>query len=227
MTTKVVGYARVSTREQAEEGVSLMAQQSRITAYSMGKGWSLAKIYTDDATGRNLDRPGLRQLIQDIKGDGVDGVVILKLDRLVRSVRYLGELVDDLFNGLFLCSIEEGFDSNTVGGRMMMHLFGTIGEWESGVISERVKSAVKYRREQGQWVGGNPPYGYRVKDHHLVRHEEEQRIITAIRQSHGAGHLSMGKLAKKYGLSSATVCNLIHRDRRSREWREKTRREKA
>lgn len=221
MGKNAVGYTRVSTSEQAENGVSLAMQKARIVSFCSAKGWHIIHIYSDDgATGKNLERPGLQQLIKDIKGDGVDVVVVLKLDRLVRSVRYLGELIDGFFDGLALASVEESLDSTSASGRMMMNLLGSLAQWEGEIISERTVASLQQKQQQGEWVG-RPGFGYRVQDKHLVEEPEEQRVIRAIRQSYKNGHLSMAKLAKKYGISDATVFKIVHADKRRREWRSK------
>ena len=126
---RAVGYVRVSTEEQAREGLSLAAQESRIKAYCEAKGWELVRVYRDEGySGKDLRRPGIQALIRDLKADGIDVVVVLKLDRLTRSVRDLGALIEDLFGGVALASVEESLDSSTANGRMVINLLGTVAE---------------------------------------------------------------------------------------------------
>ena len=116
---KAIGYVRVSTDEQAREGLSLDLQVARIGAYCEAKGWELLRVYRDAGiSGKDLERPGIQSLLHDLKGNGVDVVVILKLDRLTRSIRDLGLLIDDLFEGVALASVAEGFDSSTAAGEI-------------------------------------------------------------------------------------------------------------
>ena len=79
--TRAAGYIRVSTDEQAEHGVSLPSQKSRIIAYCQSQGWSLYDLYVDDGySGKNLNRPGMSKLIDDAKEHKIDAVVVIKLD---------------------------------------------------------------------------------------------------------------------------------------------------
>lgn len=85
---KAVGYVRVSTEEQAREGVSLDNQRKRIEAFCVAKDWTLGRIYADEGiSGSSLKRDGVQELISDCKRGVFDVVVIYKLDRLTRSVK--------------------------------------------------------------------------------------------------------------------------------------------
>jgi site-specific DNA recombinase len=95
---EAVGYARVSTDEQAREGVSLEAQQSRIRAYAEAKGLALSDILADEGySGKNLKRPALQELLARCERGEVGAVIVLKLDRLTRQTRHLLSMVEDVF----------------------------------------------------------------------------------------------------------------------------------
>ena len=109
-----LGYARVSTDERAREGVSLEAQQSRIRAYCEAKELELTDVLVDDGiSGKTLDRPALRELLQRCERGEVGHVVVVKLDRLTRRTRDLLALVDDLFlaRHIELHSVSESLDT--------------------------------------------------------------------------------------------------------------------
>lgn len=92
---KAVGYIRVSTEEQAREGVSLDNQRKRIEAFCVAKKWTLGRIYADEGvSGSSLKREAVQELISDCKRGIFDVVVIYKLDRLTRSVKDLGTLIE-------------------------------------------------------------------------------------------------------------------------------------
>ena len=119
-TGKALGYARVSTDEQAREGVSLQAQVARIQAYAQAKELELTDVLTDDGiSGKTLERPALRELIQRCERGEVGHVVVVKLDRLTRHTRDLLALVDDLFlaREIELHSVSESLDTSTPHGR--------------------------------------------------------------------------------------------------------------
>lgn len=90
----VIGYVRVSTENQAREGVSLDAQRERIEAYCFAKGWQLVSVEADRGiSAKDLNRPGLQRCVNAIEAHDVEALVIYKLDRLTRSVVDLNALV--------------------------------------------------------------------------------------------------------------------------------------
>jgi len=212
---KAVAYIRVSTEEQAREGVSLDAQETRARAYCEAKGWELVRIYKDEGqSGKSLARPGLQKLLADLKGNGVTVVVVLKLDRLTRSVRDLGTLIEDLFNGVALASVEESLDSTTANGRMMINLLGTVAQWEREIIGERTKSALDHKRGRGEWASGRIPYGWRIgEDGKLEEDPDQQATIQRIKAARRKGR-TFQQLAKTYGISVATAHKICTTDLR-------------
>src|SRR5687767_11661490 len=91
--TRAAGYIRVSTERQATEGLSLPEQERRIRAYADAQGWELVEVYTDAGiSGKRDERPALRRLLGEL--DGIDRLIIPKLDRLGRSNRHLLDVFD-------------------------------------------------------------------------------------------------------------------------------------
>ena len=96
---RAIGYVRVSTEEQAQTGVSLDAQEEKIRAYCIAKEWDLLRVIRDEGfSAKDLNRPGIQEIIEGCKRKEFDVVVILKLVRLTRSVKDLGYLVEDVFH---------------------------------------------------------------------------------------------------------------------------------
>lgn len=211
---KAVGYVRVSTDEQAREGQSLEVQSSRVAAYCEAKGWELLRTYTDEGeSGKSLARPGIQSLIADLKNNGVDVVVIVKLDRLTRSIRDLGSLIDDLFKGVALASVEESLDSSTANGRMVMNLLGSVAQWEREVIGERTKAVLDHKTEKGEHVG-RIPYGFAIGESgKLIEKPEEIQNIRKMKREHHRGR-SIREIAEKYSLGKSTVQKLLTTDLR-------------
>src|SRR5665647_3304744 len=147
---KVIGYARVSTEDQAIEGVSLDAQQSRIEAYCIAKDWELKGVEIDAGlSAKDMKRPGLQSILESVKRREVEAIVIYKLDRLTRSVADLLQLMT-LFNkyNVSLVSMEESLDATTATGRLMINLLAMLSQWERELIGERTTSAMRYLKEQ-------------------------------------------------------------------------------
>ena len=211
---KAVGYVRVSTDEQAKEGLSLDVQEARIRAYCDAKEWEMLRIYRDEGqSGKDLQRPGVQSLIDDLTSNGVDVVVILKLDRLTRSIRDLGTLIDDLFGGVALASVAEGFDSSTAAGEMVMNLLGTVAQWERKVIGERTKAVLDHKADRGEWRG-RIPYGFRIGDDGKLEEDPDQlENIRRMKREHYRGR-SIRDIAAKYGVGKSTVQRLLKTDLR-------------
>jgi len=212
---KAVGYIRVSTEEQVKEGVSLEVQESRIRSYCEAKDWELVKMYHDEGeSGKDLKRRGVQSLLEDLKGNGVDVVVVLKLDRLTRSIRDLGTLIEDLFDGVNLASVEESLDSSTANGRMVVNLLGTVAQWEREIIGERTKAALEYKADQGEWCG-RIPYGFKIDDTgKLVEDAIQIANIVKMKRAHRRGQ-SVRTIAKRFNVSKSTVHKVVTTDLRA------------
>jgi site-specific DNA recombinase len=87
-----IGYVRVSSDDQAEKGVSLDAQETRIAAYAAALGLELGEIVRDaGASAKSLQRPGMVRILAGVQEGRVGRVIALKLDRITRSTRDLAD----------------------------------------------------------------------------------------------------------------------------------------
>jgi site-specific DNA recombinase len=149
---QVVGYTRVSTSEQATDGVSLRVQAEKINAYGVVKDWNILELIQDEGqSAKSLVRPGLQRLLSMVEAGEVNAVIIHKLDRLTRSVADLDKLMK-LFErkGVALVSLQESLDATTANGRLMMNLLASVSQWEREVIGERTKDAMAQLKSEGQ-----------------------------------------------------------------------------
>ena len=197
-------YIRVSTEEQATNGISLAAQAERLSAFCAARDWHVARVYTDDAaSGKTLDRPALERLLSDMKAGQFDTLVILKLDRLTRSVRDLGILLD-LFDHyrVALVSLSESLDASTAAGRLLINLLGSVAQWEREAISERTSLALQHKRSQFR-VYGQVPYGFRRAGDRLLPEDSELAVVRQIFRDRELGH-SLRKIAER--LNTAGIC---------------------
>lgn len=179
---KAALYIRVSTEEQAKEGFSIEAQKNKLIQYCQLHDYEIAGIYIDDGySAKDLNRPEAQRLIEDIKagGKGIEMVVVYKLDRLIRNLRLLLEMLD-LFakRDIAFTSLTENLDTSTASGRMMVHMIGVLAEWERETISERVadvleQKAIQQRKYWCRWI----PLGYDYIDGRYTPNELEAPII--------------------------------------------------
>lgn len=185
---KVIGYVRVSTDEQVSTGISLDVQEEKINAYCRAKDWELVKIVRDPGlSAKNIRRPGLQSILESVPKRngkrGFDGIVVVKLDRLTRSVgdlAYLNKLFET--NKVSLVSIQESVDTSTASGKLFHNIIASLSEWERGVISERTRDALHYKRSKGERAG-EVPFGYQLsEDGKTLRPiQQEQELLNTIR----------------------------------------------
>lgn len=192
----VLGYVRVSTKDQAESGLGIEAQIRKIKAYCELYDLKLADILIDDGySGKTLDRPALKELIQRLENGEAEGVVIAKLDRLTRSVVDMGILLEKVFNKKQLFSVSENVDTRTPSGRLVLNVLISVAQWERETIAERTRDALKAKRKRGEKTGGDIPFGYDEKDGKLIPNEMEQRIIKLIKRLREKGY-GLKKIAR-------------------------------
>lgn len=159
-----VTYQRVSTDEQAREGVSLDMQREACRHLAAAGRYQVAEDICDPGfSAKDLKRPGMRRLLELVQGRQVAGVIIYKLDRLTRNQRDLYDLVE-MFNRLeiALISVSEQIHTGSAQGRMFISLIGVFSQWERETIAERVASGMHHRKAQGGYVGGKVPAGMRA-----------------------------------------------------------------
>jgi DNA invertase Pin-like site-specific DNA recombinase len=161
---KVIGYVRVSTAEQAEHGYSLDAQDVKLRRYCELYDLELARIERDEGeSAGTLNRPALQRALADLRAGRVDALLVVKLDRLTRSIGDLAALLKRYFQKRSLLSVEEKIDTSTAGGRMMLNVLTSVAEWERDVIGERTRAGKQQVRVMGRWVGGEVEYGHALE----------------------------------------------------------------
>jgi DNA invertase Pin-like site-specific DNA recombinase len=189
--TTTVAYLRVSTDKQADTGVSLEAQQAKVEAYATLYDLDLVETIVDAGeSAKSLNRPGLSRALDMLRTGKADALLVVKLDRLTRSVVDLGELVQRYFSaGKALLSVSENIDTRSAAGRLVLNVLASVSQWEREAIGERTREAMRYKAEQGEYTGGKVRYGYRVADDgvRLVAHDGEQAVLRECARLHAAG----------------------------------------
>jgi len=181
--TDILGYARVSTGDQDVAGQTMRLTQA-----------GAIKVFTDVRSGRNMDRPGLSELLAYARHG--DTLAIVRLDRLGRS---LGELLATVTmlkeRGIALLSLEEKIDTSSAAGELIFHVFGSIAHFERRLIAERTKDGIAAARAKGKRPGRQPL--------------DTDRVTAALKLV-SAG-LSPTQAARQLGLGRSTVYREINR----------------
>ena len=204
-TKTAIGYVRVSTQEQATEGVSLDAQRDRIRAYCKLHAIRLIDIKADEGiSGSTLNRQGLQAALEMIRRGRGNTLIVAKLDRLSRSLKDVCTLVEELFRDeryhlLSLCGM---VNTHSAAGRMVLMNLANFSQYEREMTSERTRAAFQYMKAQGVRLGP-APYGYELSQdlddkgrRLLVPLDHEQEVLRQI-ESLRADGLSLRKIAKR------------------------------
>lgn len=192
--TKAIGYIRVSTDKQADHGVSLDAQREKLKAYAMLYDIELVDLVVEQGSAKCLKRDGLQEALGRL-GVDADALLVVKLDRLTRSVADLGRLVETYFQDHALLSVGEQIDTRSAAGRLVLNVLASVSQWEREVIGERTSAAMQHMRSMNKYTGGKVPYGYKLVEGELVEDKAEQCVIMLVAKYKGLG-LSYTKIAR-------------------------------
>ena len=168
---KIAGiYIRVSTEDQAREGFSLPEQEKRLKAMCEYKGYEIYKVYKDAGISAKTGnyRPAFEELKEDIKNKKVNTIVVLKLDRLTRSVYDMENIMKFLDeNNAYLDCANDDINTTNANGRMVARLLTTVSQNEIERTSERTKIGLSGAIKEGN-IPHKAPFGYKRLNKKLV-----------------------------------------------------------
>lgn len=147
---RVIGYLRVSTDRQANEGHGLDAQRDAIQRRADERGWTVQWVEDAGISGGKTERPGLNYALHLLASHQADGLVVSKLDRLARSVLHFADLVEQARKeGWNLVLLDMDLDLSTPHGKLVANILASIAEFERQIISQRTKDALKAAADKG------------------------------------------------------------------------------
>jgi site-specific DNA recombinase len=168
-------YARVSTDEQADRDFSSIdAQLAACRRKAEANGWRIVQEYREEASGKNLRRPGMEGLIATLKRTRIDVVIATRLDRLSRDTvdtEYLINLCRNREAELVL--LQQPLDEATATGRMGRRMNSVFNQFEREMISDRVCFKRGELIRNGMRPGGWTPPGYNLLDAHTYTLDEK------------------------------------------------------
>lgn len=200
---RAISYVRVSTTEQAVQGISLEAQTASVRAYSAFKGLELIEELSDEgvSAGKPLqEREGGQKLFELAGDEEVGAVIAFKLDRLFRDAAdclAVTKTWDELGVDLHLVDLGgQPVDTSTAMGRFFLTIMAGVAEMERNLIRERTKAAMAHMKRTGKRVGAIP-YGYLLGPDAktLIPHPEEQVVVRLAAQHRSQG-MSLRKISR-------------------------------
>ncbi len=187
--TQLLGYARVSTADQAPE---LQLDELRHAG--------CARIWTDHATGSRADRPELAKLLDHMRAG--DTLIVWRFDRLARSLSELIKIANRLQErDVGLRSLREDIDTTTAGGRLIFHVFGALAEFEAALIRERTNAGLAAARARGRRGGRKPVMtpGKLTAARHMLADREQtvEEVAQVLGVSRATLYRALGKHVDK------------------------------
>jgi site-specific DNA recombinase len=193
---KAIGYIRVSTQGQAEEGVSMAAQRAKIDAWCIANDMELVAVFEDAGVsgGSMAGREGLHAAMKaTTKGMALVAYSISRLARSARDMLAIDETLDR--KGADLVSLTEKIDTTTAAGRMGFKVLAVLADFERDLIRERTKMALAHKKANGE-VYAPVPFGYEAIEGRLVTVKREAKIVGEILAMREAG-ASFASIAKE------------------------------
>lgn len=175
--TRVLGYLRVSTNEQASTNLGLDAQRAAIRTECERRGWTLVEVITDAViSAKSLDRPGMARALAMLAAGEAGVLVVAKLDRATRSVMDAAKLLDRAGReGWVFVAIDLGLDPTTPSGELLANIMAAVAQWERRAIGARTREALAAKKAMGIRLG-RPV---------LVPPEVQEQILKARRRGDG------------------------------------------
>jgi DNA invertase Pin-like site-specific DNA recombinase len=186
---RAVGYVRVSTDMQAADGLSLDAQTGAIEQYCAAHGYTLVRVCRDVISGAKDQRAGLQEAL-DLLQRGADMLVVLKFDRLSRSIKHFCELYERYFkDGVKeLVAIRESIKLDSSLGRALVSILLVFAQMEREATGERTREAIRHIKGKGYHFG-KVPYGQKAvpapdnpRFRILVEDPEAQAVLNQLRE---------------------------------------------
>lgn len=210
---KVVGYARVSTSGQVEDGHGLEIQDSAIREWTKQHRHRLVAMYRDEGVSGSTDaREGLEEALTGVKYNGIEGLVVASLDRLARSLTVQEAALQQVWSsGGRVFAVDTGEvladDPDDPIRTFVRQVLGAVSQLESGMIARRLRRGREHKAKMGGYAHGAPPYGYRAEGGELAPDRDEQEAISLaveMRESGAsfrqiANHLNDEGIASKRG----------------------------
>ena len=181
-------YTRVSTEEQARQGLSLEAQLAALRKWASENGHTIVGEYVESGvSGRKppAKRPALQRLLADLPALRVELIAFTKLDRWTRNVKGYYDVQSVLDrHGVAWAAIQEDYETVTASGRFKVNIMLSVAENEADRTSERIKTVFERKRERGEFTGRNVTPGYRIANKRVEIDPEAADMVRGLFQQY-------------------------------------------
>ena len=194
---KVIGYIRVSTEYQKLKENSINNQIKSINEYCNRNDFDLVEIFEDNGiSGLISNRIGLTEMIDKIKSENIDCVIVYSLSRLGRKLKDVIQFIELLEKkNIKFISLKENFNSNDIVGKLMFNILGSINEFEVNILSQRISDVKQYKKSVKEVYCGKILFGTDRKDNKLVKNDKEFKVLELITDLRNKGN-SYFKISK-------------------------------
>ena len=206
---KVAIYVRVSTEEQAKEGLSIDAQIDKCKAFCHARDWKVFKIYKDAGfSAGTLNRPALELLLRDAQEKKFSIILVYKIDRFSRKLKDLIMVLEDLKEkNINFTSVTEQIDTTSAMGEAFFQIIGVFAQLERGMVKERVELAFDRKIKFGEALF-RAPYGYVYQNKKLVLDPENSEKIREIFEM-WSQDIDYKEISNKFKIPVSTLYQII------------------
>jgi site-specific DNA recombinase len=183
----------IYTRKSSEEGLdqsfnSLEAQREACDAFVLSQkheGWTVLTNHYDDGgfSGGSMERPALKQLLNDVRSGMVDTIVVYKVDRLTRSLADFAKIIEILdAHKVSFVSVTQQFNTTSSMGRLTLNVLLSFAQFEREITGERIRDKIAASKKKGMWMGGTVALGYDCVDRRLIVNRVDADVVREIFQ---------------------------------------------
>ncbi len=215
---RAVLYLRLSKEDvdkvrKGDDSASIKNQRLLLTDYALAHGFKVTNVYSDDdESGLYDDRPGFEKMMTDAKLDAFDLIIAKTQSRFSRNMQHIEKyLHHDLPNlGIRFVGVVDGVDTDNEDNKKSRQINGLVNEWYCEDLSKNIRSALKAKMKNGQFLGSSCPYGYKKdpEDHnHLIIDDHAAKVVRRIYELYlaGYGKARIGSILSSDGILIPTL----------------------
>jgi len=207
--SKVAIYVRVSTEEQAKEGLSIGAQIDKCKSFCKARDWEVFKVYKDAGySAGSLNRPALELMTRDANEKKFNIILVYKIDRFSRKLKDLIMILENLKEkDINFTSVTEQIDTTSAMGEAFFQIIGVFAQLERGMVKERVELSFERKIKFGEHLA-RAPIGYAYQNKKLVLDSENAEKVKEIFEM-WAKDINYKEISEKFKIPYSTLYQII------------------